>query len=147
LDATKALKAINYANAIAEALDPIEGHEFTATPARITVNSVLEEKANQAFEALVLEDLPAYITHTYIQIVSSSIAKRVTGQSSPQLQEPSDGLAEVFCLTDPSRPDNPIIFASEGELCVILYDFCIEGLLAYFNAQNSIAQHNMDRAM
>lgn len=26
----------------------------------------------------------------------------------------SEGLAETFCLTDPSRRDNPIIFASEG---------------------------------
>lgn len=26
----------------------------------------------------------------------------------------SEGLAETFCLTDPSRRDNPIIFASDG---------------------------------
>jgi hypothetical protein len=82
LDATKALKAIAYANAIAE--------------------------------ALVREDLPAYVTHLYIQIVSQSIAKRVTGTLPPHLREASEGLAEVFCLTDPSRPDNPIVFASDG---------------------------------
>ena len=114
LDATKALKAISYANAIAESLEPIEGHEFTATPARSTVNSVLEEKASQAFEALVREDLPAYITHIYTQVVSLSITKRITGTLSSTLREASEGLAEVFCLTDPTRPDNPIIFASEG---------------------------------
>lgn len=26
----------------------------------------------------------------------------------------SEGLAETFCLTDPSKTDNPIVFASEG---------------------------------
>ncbi|KAI9779027.1 MAG: hypothetical protein M1816_003775 [Peltula sp. TS41687] len=112
-DATKALKAINYANSIADSLEPIEGLEFTTTPARPTVNSVLEEKADQAFEVLVREDLPAYITHIYTQVVSLSITRRITGTLSSSLREASEGLAEVFCLTDPTRPDNPIIFASE----------------------------------
>ncbi len=115
LDALKALKAINYANAIAEALEPIEGYEFTSHPARATVNSALEEKAAQAFDVLVREDLPAYITHIYIQVVSLSITRRITGTLPPHLREASEGLAEVFCLSDPSRPDNPIVFASEGK--------------------------------
>ena len=114
LDALKALRAINYANAVAEALEPIEGFEFTENPARPTMNAVLEEKANRAFEALVREDLPAFITHIFVQVVSVSISKRVTGNLPPLLREASEGLAEVFCLTDPSRTDNPIIFASEG---------------------------------
>lgn len=114
LDAMKALRAINYANAVAEALEPIEGHEFTETPARPTINAVLEDKARQAFDVLVREDLPAFITHIFIQVVSVSIQKRITGNLPPLLREASEGLAEVFCLTDPSRSDNPIIFASEG---------------------------------
>jgi len=114
LDALKALKAIHYANAIAEALEPIEGYEFTSHPARATVNSALEDKAAQAFDVLVREDLPAYITHIYIQVVSLSITRRITGTLAPHLREESEGLAEVFCLSDPSRPDNPIVFASEG---------------------------------
>lgn len=115
LDAIKALKAIAYANAVAEALDPITGHDFTLHPARHTVNSILEEKALKAFDVMVHEDLPAYITYLYVGIVSLSISRRVTGTLAPHLREASEGLAEVFCLTDPSRPDNPIIFASEGE--------------------------------
>jgi hypothetical protein len=114
LDALKALRAINYANAVAEALEPIEKLQFTENPARPTVNAVLEEKANQAFDVLVRDDLPAFITHVFIQIASVSISKRVTGNLPPMLRETSEGLAEVFCLTDPSRADNPIIFASEG---------------------------------
>ncbi|RAL59489.1 hypothetical protein DID88_006603 [Monilinia fructigena] len=68
LDAVKALKAISYSNAIAEALEPIAG---------------------------------------------ISIQRRITGTLPAHLREASEGLAEVFCLTDPSRPDNPIVFASE----------------------------------
>ena len=115
LDALKALKAIKYANAIAEALSPIPGHEYTANLAPASSNAGLEKKANQAFDALVREDLPAYITQMYIQIVSLSISQRITGVLAPHLREASEGLAEVFCLTDPSRPDNPIVFASEGQ--------------------------------
>jgi hypothetical protein len=114
LDALKALRAISYSNAIAEALEPIEGHEFTTLPNETTTNSVLEQKANNAFDELVKEDLPAYITHLYIQVVSISATRRITGTLAPHLREASEGLAEVFCLTDPSRPDNPIVFASEG---------------------------------
>ncbi|KAF3051631.1 hypothetical protein E8E11_008519 [Didymella keratinophila] len=113
LDALKALRAINYANAVAEALEPISGLEFTDTQARPTVNGILEEKAKQAFDVLVRDDLPAFITHVFTQVVSVSISKRITGTLPPLLREASEGLAEVFCLTDPSRNDNPIIFASE----------------------------------
>lgn len=113
LDALKALRAINYANAIAEALEPIKGQTFTNESAKPTVNAMLEEKANRAFDVLVQEDLPAYIAHTWIQVVSISIQRRITGTLAPHLREASEGLAEVFCLTDPSRTDNPIVFVSE----------------------------------
>jgi hypothetical protein len=114
LDAVKALKAISYSNAIAEALAPIPGCEFASTIAYPTINKSLEEKANQAFEVMVQNDLPAYVTHVYIQTVSLSISRRIIGTLPPHLRETSEGLAEVFCLTDPSRPDNSIVFASEG---------------------------------
>jgi hypothetical protein len=114
LDALKALRAINYSNAVAEALEPLDGLEFTANPARPTVNTILEDKAKQAFEILVRDDLPAFIAHQFVKVVSVSIQKRVTGNLAPHLREASEGLAEVFCLSDPSRVDNPIIFASEG---------------------------------
>ncbi|KAF2655034.1 hypothetical protein K491DRAFT_658893 [Lophiostoma macrostomum CBS 122681] len=113
LDALKATRAINYANAVAEALEPLPDHDFTENPPRSTVNAILEDKARQAFDTLVREDLPAFITHVFIQVVSLSIQKRITGNLAPLLREASEGLAEVFCLSDPSRSDNPIIFASE----------------------------------
>lgn len=120
LDAIKALKAISYSNTIAEALEPIPGFDFTASIASKTVNAELERKAEQAFGVLVRDDLPAFITHNYIQTVSLSIQRRVTDTLPASLREASEGLAEVFCLTDPSRPDNPIVFASEGKITIQL---------------------------
>ena len=114
LDSLKSLRAINYANAICEGLDPVEGYEFTQKSVRPTINAALEERAKVAFDILATEELPAFITHQYIDIVSNTITARITGSLSPGLREASDGLAEVFCLTDPSRQDNPIVFASEG---------------------------------
>lgn len=46
-------------------------------------------------------------------VVSSSIKRRIMGTLTPDLRAQSEGLAEVFCLTDPSRQDNPIVFSSE----------------------------------
>ncbi|KAL8722927.1 MAG: hypothetical protein Q9225_000697 [Loekoesia sp. 1 TL-2023] len=113
LDALKALRAIKYSNAVAEALSPINGHNFTTSPIQATINPALEDRAAQAFDALVEDDLPAYITHMYIQIVSLSISQRITGTLAPHLREASEGLAECFVVTDVARPDNPIVFASE----------------------------------
>lgn len=119
LDAMKSLKAIAYANTLASSLDPIAGHEFTKSTPEEVVHQVLQDKAAQAFDALVQEDLPAYIAYTYINIVSPSIARRISGTLAPHLQAASEGLAEVFCLTDPSREENPIVFASERKLCCV----------------------------
>ncbi|KAG7149241.1 Phototropin like protein [Verticillium longisporum] len=113
LDSMKALRAIAYANAISRALDATDGHDFTIEGPGKTTNTALEKKAEAAFEALTREDLPAYITHLWTQTVSVSIKRRITGTLPVQLREMSEGLAEVFCLTDPSRRDNPIVFASE----------------------------------
>ena len=115
LDALKALRAIAYSNAIARTLDPISGHDFTQETLTLTTNSGLSTKAAQAFEVLVKEDLPAYITSTFVNVVSLSIRRKVAGTMPQHLRDASEGLAEVFCLTDMSRPDNPIVFASQGE--------------------------------
>lgn len=114
LDSLKALRAIHYSNAILEGLDEVPGLDFTKGIVQPTTNGVLLKRATDAFDYLVREELPAYITHEYIQIVSASITARISGMLAPHLREASEGLAEVFCLTDPSRPDNPIVFASEG---------------------------------
>ena len=115
LDAMKALKAINYANSITESLQVLPGFDFAQQLPTQTINATLEAKAKAAFTALAQADLPAYVTHVFIQVVTTSIQRRITGTLPPHLREASEGLAEVFCLTDPSRPDNPLIFSSEGQ--------------------------------
>ena len=122
LDALKAIRALHYANAVCDGLDPIEGLDFTSQRPKPSVNPFLEQKANSAFDVLVKEELPAYITYLYIQVASLSISRRIIGSLAPHLEAASEGLAEVFCLTDPSRPDNPIVFASEGEVQLL---FCL----------------------
>lgn len=111
LSALKALRAINYSNSVLRKLRPLKDFDFSHAPQQPdpTTNRKLQEKANSAFEVLTREDLPAYITHVWIQTVSVSIRHRIMGTSF----DASEGLAEVFCLTDPSRPDNPIVFMSE----------------------------------
>lgn len=115
LNALKALRAIEYANSVADALPPIAEHQFTRRACDKTVNAALQEKAEKAFELLVKNDLPAWVTFTWTQLASASIQRRVTGTLAPHLREASEGLAEVFCLSDPNRPDNPLVFSSEGK--------------------------------
>ena len=115
LDSLKALRALHYANAILEGLDEVPGLDFTQPQVDPTINATLQKRTTDAFDYLVREELPAYVTHEYIQIVSASITARISGMLAPHLREASEGLAEVFCLTDPSRQDNPIVFASDGK--------------------------------
>ena len=115
LDATKALKAIKFANAVSKGLGSLADQGLTAIATK-TINTELEEKAEKAFSLIVENDLPAYTTNLYLQVVKSNMARPSVGSLSPTSQDGLDGFAEVFCLTDPSRPDNPILFASEGWL-------------------------------
>jgi hypothetical protein len=154
LDTVKALAAFKYANAISEALEPLDEYEFTRDTAAVpmTSNDRLKRKADAAFELLAQEDLPAFITNVWMLFVETSIRRRIVGSMPANLREyvlvlplsvtsiirsnsrrkvcncisreelkvclpkrsMSEGLAETFCLTDPSRHENPIIFASEG---------------------------------
>jgi len=72
------------------------------------------EYAAKELSLLCSEALPAFITHTLVGVVTECVAKDITGQGIPALQDLVGNLAEVFCLTDPSQPDHPMIFASEG---------------------------------
>ena len=120
LDATKALKAINYANKIAQALEPLPDRDLTSIAVK-TVNSELESKARRAFGLLAEHELPAYTAYMYIQVVKSSMMQPAA--QGPLQPEPAEGFAEIFVLTDPSRHDNPIVLASEGAFESIM--FCL----------------------
>ncbi|OQE20994.1 hypothetical protein PENFLA_c015G01883 [Penicillium flavigenum] len=115
MNASKSLKAIQYANALVRSsVDvPTSGIETAEHPVGPTVNTALEQRVQTALDALTAEELPAFITSTYINIADKLVEERVRGTLPDKLQGTAEALAEVFCLTDPSRPDNPIIFASE----------------------------------
>lgn len=123
LNASKALKAIEYANALVRlAVDvPTSGIQTAEHPVGPTANMALEQRVQAALDALTAEELPAFITSTCINITAKVVEEHVRGTLPDKFKGTADALGEVFCLTDPSRPDNPIVFASGGtHLYVIL---------------------------
>ncbi|CAI7606654.1 unnamed protein product [Penicillium palitans] len=114
LNASKALKAIQYANALVRlAVDvPTSGIQTAEHPVGPTINIALEQRVQGALDALTAEELPAFITSTCINITGKVVEQHVRGTLPDNFKGTADALGEVFCLTDPSRPDNPIIFAS-----------------------------------
>lgn len=89
LDTVKALAAFKYANAISEALEPLDEYDFTQDAAAVpkSANAGLERKAAAAFEVLAQEDLPAFITNVWMQFVETSIRRRIVGSMPANLRE------------------------------------------------------------
>lgn len=116
LNASKALKAIEYANSLVRSVVdvPTSGIKIAEHLVGSTVNVALERRVQAALDALTAEELPAFITSTCINITGKVVEEHVRGTLPEKFRGTADALGEVFCLTDPSRPDNPIIFASEG---------------------------------
>ena len=112
LEAQKALKAIEYANAVAETIKASPGEHQSPCPAA-SIDPRFEARARRSFESLVNEALPAYITNTLTKVVTESMVREITGTGMPLMRELVGGLAEVFCLADPSIKDCPIVYASE----------------------------------
>ncbi|KAL8938903.1 MAG: hypothetical protein Q9216_003647 [Gyalolechia sp. 2 TL-2023] len=114
LEAQKAIKAVEYANALAETFKPIPGDSLSQIPCvAATLDSRFELRSRRAMEALVHEALPAYITQCFTKVVTEWMVREITGTTMPIMRELVGGLAEVFCLSDPSIKDNPIVYASE----------------------------------
>ncbi|PWY89067.1 hypothetical protein BO70DRAFT_359380 [Aspergillus heteromorphus CBS 117.55] len=114
LNARKALKAIEYANALVRCCIDLPLPALpVAEQIGETTHPALQRRVQEALQALTDEELPAFITSRCINITSRVVEERVRGTLPQKFQGTSDALAEVFCLTDPSRRDNPIIFASE----------------------------------
>lgn len=116
LETQKAIKAVEYANAVAEGLKPKPTGEDTSTDPRTFAASLDEEFekiSNASFDALVGNALPRYVSYTLVRIVSECLTNEITGRTTPIMRDLVGGLSEVFCLTDPNQEDNPIIYASE----------------------------------
>jgi PAS domain S-box-containing protein len=107
----KAKAAIQYANSIAEGLAEAS-LSFGPTLAAI-VDRKFEAESRKATEELVSDALPAYVTHRLVAVVTECLVKEITGTNVPFMHDLIPGLAEVYCLTDPSVYDNPVVYASE----------------------------------
>ncbi|KAI1798585.1 hypothetical protein F4811DRAFT_558688 [Daldinia bambusicola] len=113
LDALKVLKAIDYSNSLIRCLPSSKELGLGDKTLSNTINESLLARLYKISQTLVSEDLPAYITHTWVQTVAVSIKQRITNTLPRDLRDCFEGLVNVFCLTDPSRHDNPIVFASK----------------------------------
>lgn len=113
LDSQKALKAIQYANALADQIT-----QQPSWPSKVTAASLdprFEQLSQRSLDELVAEALPAYITFNIVDVVTELLNKEIIGRNTPVMRELVHGLAEVYCLSDPGQEGNPIVFASEGE--------------------------------
>lgn len=115
LEAQKAIKAVDYANALAESIKPFPGEHSGQIPcAAATIDARFEARAKRALDSLIHDALPAYITFGLVKVVTETIVREITGTAMPVMRELVAGSAEVFCLSDPNQKDNPIVYASEG---------------------------------
>lgn len=118
LDSQRAIKAVEYANAVADTIGPLpHDHGAFQPTSAAPLEATFEAMSRQAFDDLVDEALPAYISRTLIDVVGDIMIKDITGHTLPIMKDLVGGLSEVFCMTDPSVRDNPIVYASEGTDC------------------------------
>ena len=114
LEGQKALKAVEYANALAESIkSPLSNQKKVNSFKAASIDPLFDDGLKSCFDSLVNETLPAYVTHALTKVVTESMVREITGQGMPYMRNLVGGLAEVFCLADPSVKDCPIVYASE----------------------------------
>ncbi|OAP54218.1 hypothetical protein AYL99_11319 [Fonsecaea erecta] len=116
LETQKAIKAVEYANAVAEGISPSSddgGALIVKSSIAATLDRAFEELSNAAFRVMVDSALPMYVTYNLVKLVTECLIDEITGSRGSTTRDLVGGLSEVFCLTDPKQEDNPIIFASE----------------------------------
>lgn len=107
----KVIKAIAYANSVAiSAADKgsKDGKEEAAV-----LSAAFKARSDELYNSLLNRALPAWISYSVVKTSTICLTAEITGQhSSPFTRDLIGGLGEVFCLTDPKKQDNPIIYAS-----------------------------------
>ena len=111
IESRKAITAVAYANAIAEHIPTDEGE---SPHIAATLDDAFTAKSQSILEDLIEDALPAYLTHRMVALITDCLVKAITGEGTPVMKDMIPDLAEVFCISDPSLPDNPIVYASEG---------------------------------
>jgi hypothetical protein len=84
LEIQKAIKAIEYANAVAKSVAPLpsDGSSKEGITAAHVDTSFGEMRQN-AFEQLLSEALPAYVTYSLIKVATEIMVNEITGRSTP----------------------------------------------------------------
>lgn len=91
LSSMKAQAAMHLTNAVIQDLKPVSYHgvnlKFTESPAEVAESKELHDKIARAFHILARDDLSAYVTYQWMNIVESSMKQRVTGLLPSHLKE------------------------------------------------------------
>jgi PAS domain S-box-containing protein len=121
LETQKVIKAIEYGNAVAATLvNDNEGKENSCPAAQLS--SAFLESSRDAFSTLVTTALPAWVTYSLVKTATACLTAEITSHSTPLTRDLVGGLSEVFCLTDPTQEDNPIVYSSEEFYRLTGYD-------------------------
>lgn len=91
MSSMKAQAAMQLTNSIIQDLNPVSYHgvdlKFTESPAEVAESKELHDKIARAFHILARDDLSAYVTYQWMNIVDSSMKQRVTGLLPSHLKE------------------------------------------------------------
>ncbi|KAI6244567.1 Phototropin-2 [Erysiphe necator] len=115
MEMRKAMKAVEYANAVARMIQwpsQTDYYKFSRIDAAQT-DVRFEDYAIREVNILISEALPAWITYLIVNVVSDCVTRDITGHLLPVIKELIGTLGEVFCISDPSQKENPIIYCSQ----------------------------------
>lgn len=114
LSLTKALRSVEYADAVMAGVHIVGDNGDIPKDKCVAMPWVIQDRIDRILDTLGNSgDFRAFIADVYAKMVSAALADRVTGKESSTTSDIADGLAEVFVLSDPARPDNPLVFTSD----------------------------------
>ena len=113
LNLEKALRSLQYAEAIVTGLETANDTACATEVGSVAMPWVIQDKIDLALAALVDEELRSFVAEKYARIAGSTLSDRVIGKHNPEAPDIANRLAEVFVISDPARPDNPIVFTSD----------------------------------
>lgn len=96
LDSQKALKAIQYANALADQITQQPSWPTKASAA--SLDPRFEQLSQRALDDLVAEALPAYVTFNVVDVVTELLNKEIVGRNTPVMRELVRGQSDCVCI-------------------------------------------------
>lgn len=105
IETQKVTKALEYANAVAATLDDSRTQAAELSPA-------FREDSQKVYVTLLRDALPAWVTYSLVKTSTACLTAEITNASTPLTRDLVGGLSEVFCITDPTQDDNPIVYSS-----------------------------------